>query len=307
MVFLTAISGAVLTYFLIFAVLRAALLKRITIEERVKETMEMGEKPLFPQKPESSFRDRMVKPLITSLIEFFAVIIPRNPAVLERLSQQLKQAEIYVSAQNYRASVLLFTICCMLVTFFYSRLLGQPLQMAIIYSAVGLYAGIVLSRFQLKSKIKKRSDEIYHQLPEMMDLLSVSVSAGLGFDQALAYVVKKSQGALFRELDLVQREVTLGRPRKEALIEFAKRCDSQEIQTFVSAVNQADEMGSSMQNLLQVQAETIRETHKQGVEEKAQKLTVKMLLPLVFFIFPVLFLVLLGPAVISIAGMFGGM
>ncbi|MCG8484732.1 MAG: type II secretion system F family protein, partial [Clostridia bacterium] len=174
------------------------------------------------------------------------------------------------------------------------------------YGILGLCSGLIISRFHLKSKISRRKNEIYHQLPDTLDLLSVSVSAGLGFDQALIYVVKKSEGVLIRELDTAQREIALGRSRKEALEQLADRCDSLEIQTFVSAVIQADEIGASMQNILQVQASAIREAHKQNVEEKAQKLSVKMLIPMVLFIFPVMFIVLMGPSIPAIMEALGG-
>lgn len=107
-------------------------------------------------------------------------------------------------------------------------------------------------------------------------------------------------------MDTAQREISLGRSRKEALERLVDRCNSLELQTFVSAVLQADEIGSSIQNILQIQAAAIREAHKQNVEEKAQKLSVKMLIPLTLFIFPVMFIILLGPAVPSIMQALGG-
>ncbi len=305
MIFLTAIAGAVFAYFFVDLCFSTAFSKTLALNERLKSVEDMGKRQRETGELDVSIIDRIMRPVFNRILTIFSVFAPKNPAALERMEQQLKQAGIHMKSQNYSAAVAFFTAVCIGLGVLYGRT-GGFLQ-SVLYGILGLYAGIVLSRFHLKSKIKKRKAELYHQLPEMMDLLSVSVSAGLGFDQALGYVVEKSKGALIDELDETQREISLGRRRKEALIGFADRCDNMEIRTFVTAVIQADEMGSSMQNILSIQATAIRQTHKQNVEEKAQKLSVKILLPMVLFIFPVIFIVLLGPAVMSIMEMFGGM
>ncbi len=305
MIFLTAVAGAVFTYFLINICLSNVFSNSLILNERLKTVEDMGKRHKETGELDVPILDRIMKPVINRILIVFSVFAPKNPAALERMEQQLKQAGVHMKSQNYSAAVAFFTAVCICIGVFY----GMPrgIIRAVLYGGVGLYAGLVVSRFHLKSKIKKRKEEIYHQLPEMMDLLSVSVSAGLGFDQALGYVVGKFKGALMEELDITQREIALGRRRKEALIGLADRCENMEIRTFVTAVIQADEMGSSMQNILSIQASTIRQTHKQNVEEKAQKLSVKILIPMVLFIFPVIFIVLMGPAVMSIMEMFGGM
>jgi tight adherence protein C len=305
MIFLGALCGAVLTYCLFVLCLDFLFAKKIGLRKRLKEISELNRADLYEAPPGASFSERIVKPFVYRLVEMFTIFIPRNTASQERLSQQLKQAGMRVDARTYRASVLLFTVICVLLGVGCGILMRAKALSVFLFGILGLYAGVVLSRFSLRSKITRRKNEMYHQLPEMLDLLSVSVSAGLGFDQALAYVVRKSEGALFQELDVAQREIALGRPRKEALLGLAERCDNLEMRTFVSAVLQADEMGSSMQNILQVQADTIRQSHKQQVEEKAQKLSIKMLFPLIFCIFPVMLIVLMGPAVLSILKAFG--
>lgn len=305
MIFLTAIAGAVFAYFFVDVCFSAAFSKTLALNERLKSVEDMGKRQRETGELDVSIAERIMRPVYNRILIIFSVFAPKNPEAVERMEQQLRQAGIRMKSQNYSASVAFFTAVCIVLGVLYGRT-GGFLQ-SVLYGVLGLYAGIVVSRFHLKSKIKKRKAELYHQLPEMMDLLSVSVSAGLGFDQALGYVVEKSNGALIDELDVTQREISLGRRRKDALLGFADRCDNMEIRTFVTAVVQADEMGSSMQNILSIQATAIRQTHKQNVEEKAQKLSVKILLPMVLFIFPVIFIVLLGPAVMSIMEMFGGM
>lgn len=305
MIFLTAIAGAVFTYFFMDLCLSVVFSRALALNERLKSVEDIGKRKEETGELDVPIIDRIMKPVFNRLLTVFSVFAPKNPAALERMEQQLKQAGIHMKSQNYSAAVALFTAVCIGFGVIYGRMGG--FIRAVLYGVLGLYAGVVLSRFHLKSKIKNRKAEIYHQLPEMMDLLSVSVSAGLGFDQALSYVVGKFKGALIDELDITQREIALGRRRKEALNGLADRCENMEIRTFVTAVIQADEMGASMQNILSIQASTIRQTHKQNVEEKAQKLSVKILLPMVLFIFPVIFIVLMGPAVMSIMEMFGGM
>ncbi|SHI18949.1 tight adherence protein C [Sporobacter termitidis DSM 10068] len=279
--------------------------KRIIINKRLR--MAMNQSDSDEADANASFSARILKPLSNRLLGFFAMFVPLSATAQEKLTAQLMQAEIRMSAKNYSAAVLLLSIVCAGAGVLVGQLLGKPPLTSALFGAVGIYAGVALSRFQLKGKISRRKDEIYHQMPDALDLLSVSVAAGLGFDQALSYVVRKSEGALIREFDTVQREISLGRSRKEAMERLAERCGSIEIQTFVSAILQADEMGASIKNVLQIQAATIRETHKQNVEEKMQKLSVKMLIPMVLFIFPVLLIVLLGPAVPSIIQALGSM
>jgi tight adherence protein C len=139
-----------------------------------------------------------------------------------------------------------------------------------------------------------------------MDLLSVCISAGLGFDQAISYVVQRMEGYLISELDTTFREISMGMIRKEALERFGNRCDCEEIYIFVGAINQADELGSSMRNVMETQADSVRLSHKQAVEEKAQKMSVKMMIPMVMFILPVTFIIILGPAVPSVISALGG-
>ncbi|WHH57942.1 type II secretion system F family protein [Petroclostridium sp. X23] len=306
MKYMFALSCGVFFYCMVHMCLSLLFSKKIVLEQRLQHTCELNYQDMEDNELNTPFSERMLKPALNRLVNLFSMFIPQNSAAQDKLTQQLTLAEIRMSARNYSAAVLLFTTACVMVFALYGWVVGQSISKSVLFGFFGICTGLVMSRFQLKSKITRRQNEIYHQLPDTLDLLSVSVSAGLGFDQALSYVVKKSEGALIRELDTAQREISLGRSRKEALERLADRCGNLELRTFVSAVLQADEIGSSMQNILQIQASVIREAHKQNVEEKAQKLSVKMLIPLVLFIFPVMFIILLGPTVPSIIEALGG-
>lgn len=298
-VIFASIFSAIFVFCLCILCFNRLFANRIITKDRLDETEHM-DRLGDEQKSAFSLEEALIRPALSSLIAVFTVFVPNNPEFLKKTDEQLRQAGIRMEARNYQAAVALFTvfmvILCAVGGYFYQRV---PLHAAIGVVA-GFYIGFTFSRFNLTSKISKRNKEIHQQMPEMMDLLSVSVSAGLGFDQALGYVVQKSEGALFDEIAIAQREISLGRTRREALSALSDRCGDLEMKTFVSAVLQADEMGASMQNVLQIQADTIRLAHKQAVEESAQKLSVKMLFPLVVCIFPVILLVLMGPAALSI-------
>ncbi len=306
MALIMSVSIAFIVYSVSEMLLNALFSKKITIIRRLVETEKLDQLNADRTSVEnSSVLKRIMDSLVDRILEVIELLVPRNQNALDNIEAQLKQGGIRMSPTRY-SSLALFRVLFSGVIGFLLGMISSPLwSQRFLYLLIGFFSGYVLTRFSLKSKITKRKEDIYHQLPEVMDLLSVSVAAGLGFDQAVAYVVDKGEGPLIEELAIVRNEMALGRTRKESLEAFANRCDNAEIRTFVTAVLQSDEMGSSMQNVLQIQAETIRETHRQNVEEKAQKLPIKMLIPLVLFIFPTIFIVLLGPAIISLVETFG--
>ena len=137
-------------------------------------------------------------------------------------------------------------------------------------------------------------------LPDVLDLISVSVEAGLSFDAALQKVVEKTSGPLTQEFEKTLQEINMGKPRREALRDMADRINVNDITVFLSAVIQADQLGVSISNVLSIQSKQVRENRRMRAEEAAQKAPVKILIPLVVFIFPTLLIVLLGPAVLQI-------
>lgn len=168
--------------------------------------------------------------------------------------------------------------------------------MALIMGALAVY----IPWFTLATMASKRQSEMRNTLPEIMDLLVISVEAGLTFELALAKVVQRFPGTIAQEFARVLREVQLGKVRKEALKDMAERSHVQELSSLINAVIQADQLGVSLAQILRIQAEMIREKRQQMLEEQAMKAPIKMLFPLILFIFPCMFIILLGPALISI-------
>ena len=155
------------------------------------------------------------------------------------------------------------------------------------------------------SRATRRREQIGRELPDALDLLAVSVEAGLGFDGAIAKLTEHMDGSLVDELSLALGEMRVGESRSEALKKFAARVDTPEVSSFVRAIIQADQLGISLGKILRVQATDSRLKRQAAAEEKAMKAPIKMLFPTVVFIFPAMFIVILGPAFMSLKQMFG--
>jgi len=165
--------------------------------------------------------------------------------------------------------------------------------------ATGLL-GWIGPKFWLQRRISARQRQISKALPDAVDLLTVSVEAGLGFDAAVSRVAERMSGPLGDEWRHFLRLVRMGSPRRDALRQFGDRSGVADLKLFATSVIQADQLGVSMGRVLRVQAEEIRRRRRQRAEEAAMKAPIKMLFPLVFLIFPAVFVVLLGPAAIQV-------
>lgn len=302
-----AICAAVFAGSAVASVLGGKLLVKSITHQRLGQVRVMLRRNVSDQqKMKEPFFERIIVPLLDGLIQRVAIVIPLNQNAQERLDKQLMMAGSRVRAREYTAITVIVIVCMMIAgPRVVNILLGKP-QPAIIGMASGAYTGFVFRRFSLTSAITKRKKAIEGALPDVIDLLSVSVTAGLGFEQALSYVTERCEGVLVDEFKLLQQQLLMGRSKKDAMRGLAERCDIDEVTTFVSSILQAEEVGISMQNILNSQSNSIRQGHKQKVEERASKLPVKILLPIIAFIFPVIFIMLLGPAVITTMQTFGG-
>ncbi len=165
---------------------------------------------------------------------------------------------------------------------------------------LGVIIGYVAPEFWLGRKVKARQKAILLMIPDTLDLLTISVRAGLGFDAALGRVVDKLKGPLSDEFRRALAEVRVGKARREALRDIVPRTEVTPLTNFIGAIIQAEQLGVSISKVLQVQSEQLRIERRQRAEEQAAKAPIKMLFPLVGCIFPSLFIVILGPAIILI-------
>lgn len=178
-----------------------------------------------------------------------------------------------------------------------SNLLPQKLMMAVAFTALGW----MMPRMWLKGQVKARQKLILKALPDALDLVTTCVEAGLGLDSALARVAEKSSGPLPDELNRMLRDVAMGKLRRDALIEMGERCGVEELTNFINSVIQAEQLGVGIAQVLRVQSDQLRTKRRQRAERTAHEAPIKMLFPLVLFIFPAFLMVILGPAAIRIA------
>jgi tight adherence protein C len=164
--------------------------------------------------------------------------------------------------------------------------------------------GFIAPDWFLTSRIRSRRETIRSELPDALDLLAVSVEAGLAFDGAVSKLTEHMSGPLIDEFSLMLSEIRVGEQRSVALRKMAERVDAMELSNFVRAVIQADQLGISLGRILRVQATDTRLKRQAAAEEKAMKAPIKMLFPTVIFIFPAMFIVVLGPAMLNIMKVF---
>jgi tight adherence protein C len=177
---------------------------------------------------------------------------------------------------------------------------GAALLVALLLGALGFF----VPDYALTLKARGRRERIQADLPDALDLLAVSVEAGLGFDGAVAKLSEHMEGPLAEEFGLTLSEMRIGESRQEALKRLAERVDAPELSAFVRAIIQADTLGTTLGRILRVQATDSRLRRQAAAEERAMKAPIKMLFPTVLFIFPAMFLVILGPAILNIQELF---
>ena len=187
------------------------------------------------------------------------------------------------------------------VAFLLFGLLGGNLLLGVLLAVLGAGVGYLAPEFWLGRQIKRRQRLILLAIPDALDLLTISVRAGLGFDAALGKVTEKMQGPLSEEFRRALAEIRVGKVRREALRDIVGRTEVPALTNFIGAVIQAEQLGVSISKVLQVQSEQLRIDRRQRAEEQAAQAPIKMLFPLVGCIFPSLFIVILGPALILIA------
>lgn len=270
-------------------------LSQLVVQPRSLEEMELNQ----------PFYDRTVRPLIQRLSK---VGKRRDGGIIARIDSKLERAGYPggLRGADWMGVKLLAAIVFGIGAFLLLLLLtGGTFTVAMLGAFVGLMVGFLGPEFWLGKKVKARSMEMVLQLPDVLDLLTISVEAGLGFDAALAKVVEKMKGPLVDEFQQSLAEVRMGRTRRDALRDVAARADDQSISNFIGAIVQAEQLGVPIAKVLQIQSQQLRIVRRQRAEEAAAKAPIKMLFPMVGCIFPTIFIVILGPAVITVMGGIG--
>lgn len=186
----------------------------------------------------------------------------------------------------------------------FALLFQAGMAVIFLFAVIGFAAALLYPKQLLSSRTKARSKQALKEMPDTLDLLTISLEAGLGFDAALSKVVEKKSGILAQEFKIYLEEIRLGKTRRNALDTINERVELEELKALIYSINQAEKLGIGMVSVLRVQTEDIREKRKQRAEEAAMKAPVKMLFPLVIFIFPTIFIILLGPAALQMMDVF---
>jgi tight adherence protein C len=248
---------------------------------------------------------RLVMPATDAPVQALRNFLPAT--MLENMRQRLLVAGEPMTVNAYLTLRLLSLVTFILLPLLFIMagvLALGPVTLLLL--AAFVFAGFLLPQLWLQQRVSQRQNTIIKSLPDSFDLITTCVEAGLGLDAALARVADKVEGPFAAELSRTLRDISLGKMRRDALRELGERTGVPDLITFVNAVVQAEQMGSSIGPVLRVQSEQLRVRRRQRAEAQAYKAPVKMIFPLVLCIFPTLFIVILGPAVITIIQDFPG-
>lgn len=252
-----------------------------------------------------SFFERMIKPIIQKISSKFTKEEGKKQSSVyqDKLLTQLVMAgnpgnlepTEFMVLQFLLSLILLFII---LIPCLFIQL--SPPILILIFALSGFGLGIIVPKFWLSRQVTIRKKMISRALPDTLDLLQVSMEAGLGFDLALSKVVEKTKGPLSAEFKKALEEIVVGKTRREALKDVGKRSGVEDLQMFINNVIQAEQLGVGMAKVIEVQSDQLRTLRRQRVEEEAMKVPIKILFPLIFFIFPTILLIVLGPVMLKI-------
>ena len=269
------------------------------IQERLAE-FSVRDEPMTLEEIELSqaFYQRIILPLFNRIGQLSSRFTPQ--ATLENARKRLEMAgnpmqmdpAFFLAMRSVLAVV--FGGLILLVFMLTGRNLAQGLLLAAVFTGVGFY----FPDLWLGSRIARRKKGIFRAMPDALDLLTICVEAGLGFDAAMSKVHEKWDNDLALELGRVIQEIRLGKLRRDALRDMADRLGVAELTSFVAAVIQSEQLGVSMAKVLRIQSDQMRVRRRQMAEEEAHKAPIKMVFPIALLIFPSLLILLLGPAAI---------
>jgi len=313
MLFYVILSIVFITIFLITFIIMWSIGKKVDpAAKRLKKLEESAQSPVFIQKKLISEMG-LKSPKINPKIEKFLLEVGKLTKLDEKKARKLEKLLLqagYYQENSYKLfmSSKIICACFFFLFFFYIGFAAQKsAPLILMLSIIMGLMGYIIPNLVLNSKITRRQDEIAKGLPDALDLLVITVEAGLALNAAILRVgqeIRKRYRALGEEFLMVNHELRTGIPREKALRNLSDRNKVDNLRIFVGALILADRLGTSIANTLRAQSDSLRTRVRQRAEEQAAKAGVKMLFPLVFFIMPALLIIILGPAIISIIKVF---
>jgi tight adherence protein C len=282
----------------IFWVLNVFFREKIEIQQRIKKYVISNERQ--SGLIEGTLYERLFQPILGGVNGFIGRVTPKH--YVEQLDRTLREAG---NPMNLNAS----SCISMQIGAVMIEIIGAvsiwiafavPVSKIMLILAALIGFTYIFPGLYFKQLIQERQHEIERSLPDVIDLLTVSIEAGLSFDGAMAKLTEKMSGVLVSEFSVVLKEMKMGISKRDALKSMIERVPVANLITFVGAIIQADQLGVSIGNVLRIQSNLMRQKRRQRASELAMKAPIKMLFPMVFFILPTIFIVLLGPVLIKV-------
>ena len=275
--------------------------QRMSAKQQKRQVMTPDKAADYHYMREQSFKERIIRPLLSALENWLTKFAPRElrnmmEDMLLHLGVQEKWSVNRLAAGWVLCVVAGIVLALLSISVFAPLQIPQQLAMLVL----GIVLGAVIPFLLLQSAIRQRKAELRRQLPEFLDFLCVSVQAGLSFDGAVAKIIHRMKGPLPDEFRRMLRDMGLGMDRQRTLTQLAKRCDLEEMYLFTSSVIQAEHLGTSMSRTLKIQADNMRDRHRQMVRAMALKAPVKIIFPMILFIFPSIFVIVVFPAALTL-------
>lgn len=290
-------------FFLVFGAVRLLVGDQLVLRDRLQQmeiAMTRKNKLGFNEELQEDFSVRILNPMKTR----FSTVIQKYTPVkqISTIERKLDYAgrPYGWGASDYLTAQYLTTIALGVIAFVVTRLIGTSVSNQIMALLLGLIGGYLFFEMMVESRIRTRQKEIQKALPDVLDLMTVSIEAGLGFDAAMQRVVEKAHGAIAEEFNETLQEMRMGKTRREALRDLGIRAGVVDLSRFVESLIQADQLGVSLGNVLRNQSDQMRILRRQRVQEQAMKAPIKMLFPMILFIFPCIFIIILAPAIIRL-------
>lgn len=305
MLIIIALLAATSLFIALYVLILAYSRKDTFLKNRLRDlNVGTNQKPVdvyWRDQMKRSLYDRTVKPFADKIA---AKLSHFTPASLRAQAEELVDNTNNFNGMGMTGFMLLLggsTVFFALLGIWMVYSKNMPFARGLLTLLSFIGAGVFMPFFILRRMVEQRQEAIRQSMPDVLDLLCVSVQAGLGFDGALGKVTAKMKGPLIEEFERLLQELRMGVTRRNALVRLAKRCGIEEMKLFTAALIQAEKLGVGMAQVLEIQSENMREMRRQRAKERAAKLPVKILFPTVIFIFPVMFVVVLGPALVTIA------